>query len=135
MSNLATVLEMPSAASVAEPSARRFQECDSKIRDFLRRAVKVLGREAVAARISELLDLRISVHVLNSWIAPGKRSAKFPLAYLDAFCKATGSDDLRRFALGVEREKLFDLWECLVTELNAPAQRRLLKTRKKRARP
>ena len=50
-----------------------------------------LSRWEIAGKMSELLGLEISKHMLDAWTSEAKEYHRFPAEYLPAFCKATGS--------------------------------------------
>lgn len=57
--------------------------------DALRHAGK--SREQIADEMTAYIGEEVTVHQLNAWVAPSKDRHRFPLEYLPAFCKATGS--------------------------------------------
>src|SRR5579863_5019316 len=74
---------------------------DAQVRAILKRVSKN-RRESIRRLMSDLLGREITLHVFNQWCAEGRRAARFPLAYIDAFCRASGDDSLRLFVLGPE---------------------------------
>lgn len=49
------------------------------------------SRETICDEMTELLGVKISINMLNSWTAESKEQHRFPAEYLPAFCIATGS--------------------------------------------
>ena len=50
-----------------------------------------LSRWEIAGKMSELLGLEVSKHMLDAWTSEAKEYHRFPAEYLPAFCMATGS--------------------------------------------
>ncbi len=69
----------------------------------------------------------ISIHMLNAWLAPGRELARFPVVYVEAFCRAVGDDTLKRLILGPELLEMLELGERAAAILDERARRRLLK--------
>jgi hypothetical protein len=57
-------------------------------------------REAIAEELSKLLDLTVTVHMINDWTKHAKKKARFPLAFIEAFSLVTGDERLRELAAG-----------------------------------
>jgi hypothetical protein len=58
-----------------------------------------LSREEIAKRLSLKLGRLISTSILNDFTATTKAGARFPAAYVSAFCEVTGDNRLRLFLL------------------------------------
>jgi len=100
---------------------------DSDVRKTLRVSIHGLSRDQVCEQMSEELGCPISVHMLNSWIAPGRKLARFPVIFVEAFCRATGCDALKRLLLGPRLCELLELGERAAAILDERARRRVLK--------
>jgi hypothetical protein len=80
-----------------------------------------LSREQIAAQMSTLLGLRISVHMLNDYTAASHRGARFPAAWVPVFCQVTGDHRLPRLLLGASDRQRLELAE---SELRAAREER-----------
>lgn len=60
--------------------------------------------------------------MFNAWIAPGRARARFPLVYVEAFCRATGDDSLKRLILGPALRELLELGERAAVILHSHAR-------------
>lgn len=71
---------------------------DPAIRELISSGLKKtsLSRYEVGAEMSKFLGRDITKAMLDSWSAESKDGHKFPLAYLNAFSKATGDRELLR---------------------------------------
>ncbi len=71
------------------------------------------GRAEVARHMTELLDRRVSESMLADFTrnSTPERNIRFPLEWTDAFCEATGSNELRLFLLGPEQRSIFEAGE------------------------
>jgi len=85
---------------------RTFQEdipgrlnIDLQIRELITQSLKKtrLSRYEVAGKMSELLAKEITKAQIDAWSAESKEGHRFPLAYLPAFCEATGDSTLIKF--------------------------------------
>ena len=56
------------------------------------------SRAVIAARMSDLLGVHITDHMLNAWTAESKDGYRFPLEYAPAFCYVSG--DYRLLKIG-----------------------------------
>ena len=106
-----------------------FSQLDARIREVLNEGVGVSGksREQFSDSMSELIGHAISVHMLNSWLAPGRERSRFPLAYTEAFCQVAGSDALKRLVLGPQLCELLELGERAASILDSKARQRVLR--------
>lgn len=78
------------------------------LRDLIKKSKR--RRERIAADMSTRIERKISKRMLDDWTAPKKR-AKFPAAFIDAFCQAVGSDALQRHVMGVRLRELVESGE------------------------
>ena len=88
-----------------------FAAHDQAIRRAMHEAVPYSRRPEVCKKMSEFVGHTISIHMFNAWIAPGRERSRFPLVYVEAFCRATGNDTLKRLMLGPELRGLLELGE------------------------
>lgn len=86
-------------AQALNESAPGSLNIDAQIRGLVTMALKQtrLSRYEVAGKMSELLGKEITKATLDSWSAESKENHRFPLSYLPAFCRATGSREILRF--------------------------------------
>jgi hypothetical protein len=104
-----------------------FMRRDARFRAVLDDSIRRLGRKEVRARMEKITGRTISIHMLNAWLAPGSSRALFPVAYVEAFCEATGCDALKRLILGPQLCELLELGERAAAILDERARRRVLK--------
>src|ERR1035438_1559628 len=57
-------------------------------------------RQQIAAELSRKIGRDITASMLNDYTATTKTAARFPAAYVRAFCEVTGNDSLQRSLLG-----------------------------------
>lgn len=93
-------------------------EVERKVRSILSAAIKKSGkrREEVAAQMAADLGRDITAGMLRDFTrgASKGRNVRFPAAWITAFCKATGDDELLRFLLSPELAKALGLGEWLL---------------------
>ena len=79
--------------------------------EMIRRCGK--SRRQIAEEMSALVgpEIEITEHMLNSYTAESKRGARFPAAFVPAFCEVTGDDELQRLMLGPRLKKLLEIAE------------------------
>jgi hypothetical protein len=104
--------------------ASHYAALQKEIRKAVRRQPK--SQDQVAEEMTDLLGCTVTTRMLYSWTA-SSRSAKFPLAYLDVFCKVVGDDTLKRLILGPELREMLELGERAAAILDDRVRRRLLK--------
>jgi hypothetical protein len=104
--------------------ARTDQQLRSILFDSIRRSE--LDRKAVAARMSRLSGMVVSLNALNNWCAPGRENARMPAILVPAFCQACGDDRALRFLLGAELLKLLQLGEHAAAVLSAATSQRTI---------
>jgi hypothetical protein len=91
------------------------QDLDAAIRECLVAAIRTSkkSREQITDEMSSIFEQRISVRMLNDYTATAesKRAARFPAAWVPAFCEVTGDDLLRRLLLCPRLRKLIEIAE------------------------
>jgi hypothetical protein len=99
---------------------------DQKIRHAVKVSIARSGkdRSAIAREMTARLDRvpPVTKHMLNDFtgLCETQSHPRFPLAWVVAFCDATGSESLARLALTPKLRALVELGEC---ELEAQRQR------------
>jgi hypothetical protein len=88
-------------------------------------------RQQIAAELSRKIGRDITASMLNDYTATTKTAARFPAAYVRAFCEVTGNDSLQRSLLGPRLLALIEIGEHeLASQRNRTAKdfvmRRLL---------
>lgn len=115
-----------SGSILDRPGDQAAIEYDAQVRAILKRVSKN-RRELIRRLMSNLLGREITVHVFNQWCAEGRHATRFPLAYLNAFCRASGDDSLRLFVLGPELCQILKLGQhAAALLLDESTRRRLL---------
>ncbi|SRR6266404_2288662 len=99
-----------------------FSSLDQAIRSAMREAVPYSCRSEICKKMSDFVGHPISIHMFNAWIAPGRERARFPLIYVEAFCRATGDDRLKRLMLGPALRDLLELGERAAVILHSQAR-------------
>jgi hypothetical protein len=99
---------------------------DAQIRGLVTQALKQtsLSRYEVAGKMSELIGKEITKAMIDSWSAESKENHRFPLAYLPAFCRATGSREILRFLADKCGGFYIESAEALYTELGRIEQQK-----------
>jgi hypothetical protein len=85
------------------------------------------GKEIIAKRMTEFLGRPITVSMLSDFASESKAGARFPVVYIESFCRATGDDTLKRLVLGSELLEMLELGERAAALLGEGARRRVLK--------
>jgi len=107
------------------------------LRKLLKELIKQSGksRANVADAMSPHAKRTISKRMLDDWLSP-KMRARFPAAFIEAFCEAVGNDTLQRHVMGARLRGILDLrdeqlaWLC--AELLKPRPRRKPKGKRPR---
>ena len=88
-------------------------DSDKAARQLIARAIKHSGkgREQIANGMSKRLGCRITLHMLNRFTSEAKGKARFPAAWVEAFCEVVGDDRLQRFIMGQRLRGLVRLGE------------------------
>lgn len=70
---------------------------DSDLRQLLGEAIKQSGkkRPQIAEEMTALTGARITEHMLNDFTSKSKCAARFPAAFVKAFCHVVGSPSLQ----------------------------------------
>lgn len=99
------------------------RESDLLLRQLLSKCIDSSGkgRAQIARELSEVVGREFNVSQINDYTATTKTAARFPAAYIPAFCEVTGSDALLRFLFTPKIRSLVELGEC---ELEAQRQLR-----------
>lgn len=106
------------AASEAKDTPGRLN-IDATLREMISDALKhtKLSRYEVAAEMSRLIGREITKSMIDSWSAESKENHRFPLAYLNAFCEATGDKSILRFIAEKAGGYFIEGADALYTEL------------------
>jgi hypothetical protein len=85
------------------------------LREVLSSAIKHSGksRAQIAAELSDALGRAVTVSMLNDFtsVSGYKEGARFPAAWIIAFCVAVGDDSLQRLVLSPRLRKVLELAE------------------------
>lgn len=86
-------------------------EPDNALRELISTVLAECGlsRPQIATALSEKIGRTITVSQLNDYTARTKRTARFPAAYVPAFCTVTGDYRIARYLLAPEDRGLLDL--------------------------
>lgn len=70
---------------------------DSALRQLLSDAIKQSGKKRlqIAEEMTALVGVRITEHMLNDFTSKSKSAARFPAAFVKAFCRVVGSASLQ----------------------------------------
>jgi DNA mismatch repair ATPase MutS len=107
---------------------------DASIRELITEALKktTLSRYQVAAAMSRDLGREVTKAMLDSWSAESKEANKFPLAYLNAFMKATGDKQIIRLTCSTSGGYYIESEDALRLELGKIAEERKKLSEKER---
>ena len=110
---------------------------DTELRELLSFLIKQsrLSREQIADEMNKSLGESgfISRRMLDDWTSECHRSARFPAFFIRAFCEATDSDRLQRWAAGPRLHKLVELAERQLEVEERSAELLRLNPRRKRS--
>ena len=92
---------------------RQAEKADALIRLAMSEEVSATGlsRQQFCEVMSNFAGRTISVHMLNSWLAPNRERCFFPAAYIEAFCQAAHSEKLKLLILGERLRSLLEFGE------------------------
>ncbi len=92
---------------------------DATLREMVSDALRHtrLSRYEVAAEMSRLIGREITKSMIDSWSAESKENHRFPLAYLPAFCEATGDKSIIRLIAEKAGGYFIEGVDALYTEL------------------
>lgn len=100
------------------------------ISDIIRKCPK--KRQQIAEELSARLNLRITVHILNSYTSESNKSSRFPASWLEAFSEIVGDDRLERYVLSKRNREVLEFGEIAENVLNDAAKEGLKSLRKKK---
>lgn len=88
---------------------------ETQVRRIIGEAMQGKNRNEIALRMGELLDRPVPVHTLADFTRnPTKRRhIRFPVAWVPAFCEATGNESLQLFVLSAENQEMLRLGKWL----------------------
>ena len=86
---------------------------DGALRRLLTASIKrsMKTHAKIAAEMTLHTRQRISKRMVDDWTAGSKKPARFPAAFVVAFCEITGDDRLQRFLMSPRQRELFELGE------------------------
>lgn len=86
---------------------------ESAFRELLALVLKqsAKDRQAIAAELSALTGERITLRMLNDWLAPSKGKVRFPASFVRALCEATGDERPLRRLLTTQLLRLIEIGE------------------------
>jgi len=90
---------------------------DSALRRLLTASIKRSRKThaEIAAEMTLHTGQRISKRMVDDWTAESKKPARFPAAFIVAFCEVTGDDRLQRFLMSPRHRELLELGERVST--------------------
>ena len=112
---------------LASPTSRNLEAEPTKtVRYLVTAAIAGSGksREDIAVLLTKKIGETITAEMLNGWTSQSKKRLRFPVAFVPAFCKITGDDQLQRFALGQRLRPLLSLGEADLEKLVCERVRR-----------
>lgn len=104
---------------------------DTTVRRLINAAIDRCGktRHEIAAEMSKSLGVTVTKAMLDGWVSEHKRRLRFPVAFVEAFCRATGDDQLQRFSLGRRLRRALVVGEGELAKMEV---RRLQRRRRKK---
>jgi hypothetical protein len=101
---------------IAQQNTRTTQPPDSALRQLLADEIRRSGlkRPEIAARMSAIVGVPVSEHMLNDFSSKRKCAARFPAAFVKAFCAVIGSRALHRLLEDEETLGLIQVGEHAV---------------------
>jgi len=121
---------------------------DSALRRLLTASIKRSGKThaKIAGEMTLHTRQRISKRMVDDWTAQSKKPARFPAAFVVAFCEVTGSDELQRHLLSARLRELLEVGDRTVewawalrkvrqelAKLDGEGQKRSRETRRRKA--
>ena len=85
------------------------------------------SRDQIADEMSAITGRKITKQMLDGYVAPSKDAARFPAAFVPAFCKATGDDRLLRLLLTPQMLTLIEIVEREVTAAQQTREAQVLR--------
>jgi hypothetical protein len=123
------------------------EDPDTALRQLLKRMVARCpkSRAEIAKEMKAGTGREISEWMLDDWICPSKKPARFPAAFIQAFCEVVGDDALQSHVMSNRLRELVELGERVssmaglvrevqerVARLNAPVRRNERKAKRTR---
>jgi hypothetical protein len=92
------------------------QPPDSTLRQLLADAIKHSGKKRlqIATEMSPLVGVPVSQFMLDDFTSRRHRAARFPAAFIKAFCEVVGSRSLYRFLVDEETLALIEVGQHAV---------------------
>lgn len=89
---------------------------DTPLRELLARLIKRSGKKhpQIAREMSLHTGGRISKRMVDDWLAPSKKGARFPAVAVEAFCEAVGNDELQRHIMGERLRRALAVGEAVL---------------------
>ena len=105
------------------------QPPDSALRELLATVVRQCSKthEQIAQEMSLHCGQRISKRMFDDWTSPSKKGARFPAAFIEAFCEAVSDDTLQRHVIGARLRGIVELREEQLNWLAKSLRAELLK--------
>jgi hypothetical protein len=93
----------------------RKPDADSALRMLLTAVIRAQSksRQQICEELSTQVGQDITLFMLNDWTCDAKKPARFPAAFVQAFCNVTGSDELQRFLLSEKLVALLAIGESV----------------------
>lgn len=86
---------------------------DAKVRSLVAAAIRdsKKSRSQIAGELGERVGRAVTVRMLDDYTANSKVNARFPAAWIEAFCAVTGDDRLQRLVLSSRLRQCLELGE------------------------
>src|SRR5947209_650534 len=103
--------------------------CDLSVRHLISAAIEKSGKERrqIALEMEDILGQHVTFRMLNDFSAECKKAARFPAAWVDAFCRVTGDDRLGRFIIGERLRSLVAFAEREIAATRDERERRAIR--------
>jgi hypothetical protein len=84
---------------------------DSALRELLKALLKhpSKSRDQIADEMSLYAGQRISKYMLDDWVRPGRKDARFPAFLIESLCMVIDDDRLQRHVMGARLRGILDL--------------------------
>lgn len=107
------------------------KDSDKAVRRLINSAIRQSkkDREQIADELSRCLGLRVTKHMLNRFTSEAKGKARFPAAWVEAFCEVVADDRLQRSIMGERLRELVRLGEVRLEKISSPGRRRSRRSR------
>jgi hypothetical protein len=70
-----------------------------------------------------ILESHVTEHMLNDFASEGKKKARLPAAFVDAFCTVVGDERLRALLLGAKGRNIFQVGKSVKEMIAAEKQK------------